>query len=182
LNNEGTANRMEKFQKYFRKYREYAFIGSLIIVIYFTSFYHYLLFHSIIEFIGILMTFAIFIVFWNSRAAIDNQFFTLLGLSFFFMGVIGLLHTLSYKGLGIFLEYDANLPTQLWIAGRFLQSITLFLSILLLGKKFNTFVVWLVLGVVTLTLITLAFTGYFPDCYIEGSGLTTFKIISEFVI
>ncbi len=51
-----------------------------------------------------------------------------------------------------------------------------------IGKKLNVSVVWLVLGAVTVALITLAFTGYFPDCYIEGYGLTTFKIVSEFVI
>lgn len=109
LNNKDTVNRMEKFLKNFRKYREYVFMVSLTIVIYFTSFYHYLLFHSIIELIGIMMTFTIFLVFWNSREAIDNQFFTLLGLSFLFMGVIDMLHTLAYKGMDIFLGYDANL-------------------------------------------------------------------------
>ncbi len=132
--------------------------------------------------IGIMMTFTIFIVFWNSRKAIDNQFFTLLGISFLFMGVIDLLHTLAYKNMNIFLGYDANLPTQLWIAGRAFQAVALLLSVLFIGKKLSTSVVWVVLAVVTSALLTLAFTGYFPDCYIEGSGLTTFKIVSEFVI
>jgi signal transduction histidine kinase len=183
LNNDSTANRREKFQKYFRKYREYVFIGFLIIAIYFTSFYdNFLLFHNIIEMIGIMITFTIFIVFWNSRKAIDNQFFTLLGISFLFMGVIDLLHTLAYKNMNIFLGYDANLPTQLWIAGRAFQAVALLLSVLFIGKKLNTSHVWVVLAVVTSALLTLAFTGYFPDCYIEGSGLTTFKIVSEFVI
>lgn len=31
-------------------------------------------------------------------------------------------------------------------------------------------------------MIMLVFTGLFPDCYIEGSGLTQFKIISEYAI
>ncbi|MCK4973123.1 MAG: hypothetical protein KAS52_07355, partial [Candidatus Heimdallarchaeota archaeon] len=154
----------------------------LTISIYFTSFYHYLLFHNIIELIGIMMTLAIFLVFWNSRKAIDNQFFTLLGLSFFFIGVIDLIHTLSYKGMNIFLGYDANLPTQLWVAGRAFQAITLLLSVLFIGKKLNVSAVWIVLGAVTAALLTLVFTGYFPDCYSEHYGLTTFKIVSEFVI
>ncbi len=183
MNNDGTTNITERFQKNFRRYREYIFICSLIIIIYLTSFYdNYLLFHSVIELVGIMMTLTIFLVFWNTRKAIDNQFFTLLGLSFFFMGIIDLLHTLSYKGMNIFIGYDANLPTQLWIAGRAFQAMTLFLSVLFIGRKLNISVVWIVLGVVTAVLLTLAFTGHFPDCYIEGTGLTTFKIISEFII
>ncbi len=170
------------FQDKFHKYGEYIYIGILTLIIYFTSFHSFLLFHSVIELIGILLTFTIFLVFWNSRKAIDNNFFTFLAISFLFVGIIDLLHTLSYKGMNIFLEYDANLPTQLWIAGRFLQSITLFLSVLLVGRKFNNSFVWLILGTVTVVLLTLCFTGYFPDCYIEGSGLTTFKIVSEIVI
>ncbi|MCK5409755.1 MAG: hypothetical protein KAJ30_05765, partial [Candidatus Heimdallarchaeota archaeon] len=183
MNNEETVHRREKFQKNFRKYREYVFIGFLIIGVYLTSFYNnYLLFHSIIELIGIMMTLTIFLVFWNSRKAIDNQFFTLLGLSFFFMGIIDLLHTLSFNGMNIFFGYDGNLPTQLWIVGRAFQAVTLLLSVLFIGKKLNISVVWIVLVAVTVALLTLAFTGYFPDCYIEGTGLTTFKIVSEFVI
>jgi hypothetical protein len=31
---------------------------------------------------------------------------------------LDLIHTLAYKGMGVFPGFDANLPTQLWIAAR----------------------------------------------------------------
>ena len=33
-----------------------------------------------------------------------------------------------------------------------------------------------------IVLVTIVYSGYFPDCFIEGKGLTPFKIGSEYVI
>ncbi|MBY9001776.1 MAG: hypothetical protein KGD64_12735 [Candidatus Heimdallarchaeota archaeon] len=176
------TNRWNKYLVKARNYREYAFFGALTLAIYFTSFYHNLLFHSLIELIGFMITYAIFLVFWNSKDAIDNQFFTLLGISFFFIGAIDLLHTLTYEGMGIFTGFDYNLSTQLWIVGRSLQAVTLLLAVLLMEIKMRPYVVMLILGTITISLLALVFTGNFPVCYIAGYGLTTFKKVAEIII
>ena len=99
------------------------------------------------------------------------------------MAGIGLVHTLAYKGMGIFIGYDANLPTQLWIASRYLLAGTLLAAPLLLRKNPAPWRVFAAFAAVTGALLLSIFVyPVFPDCYIEGSGLTPFKIASEYVI
>ncbi|MCJ7493093.1 MAG: PAS domain S-box protein, partial [Deltaproteobacteria bacterium] len=90
---------------------------------------------------------------------------------------------LAYKGMGVFSGYDANLPTQLWIAARYLQSISLLLAPLWIGRKLKINSMLLAYGaVIALLLLALFPWQIFPDCFMEGRGLTPFKKISEYII
>ncbi|NVM46240.1 MAG: PAS domain S-box protein [Candidatus Lokiarchaeota archaeon] len=146
------------------------------------STYSYLLFHSVIEVISIVISGGIFFIGWNSRKYMNSSFFLIIGISFLFISVIDLLHTLTYSGMGILLEFDANLPTQLWVAARYWQSISYLLALFAINKKINA--TYLMVGeliIITVLLITI-FYGIFPTSYIVGIGLTPFKIISEYII
>ena len=61
-----------------------------------------------------------------------------LGIAFFFVAGLDLLHALAYKGTGIFLGADTDLPTQLWIAARYLESVTLLVAPRFLGRRFSS--------------------------------------------
>ena len=154
----------------------------LLLGIYLTSFYSYLLFHTLAELISIIIACGIFVIAWNSRKNIDNSFILVVGISFLYVGIIDLVHTLAYSGMNIFVGYNTNLPTQLWIAARYLQAISFLFGALVVNKKVNPR--YLIVGytVITILLVSLIFGGLFPMCYIEGSGLTPFKIISEYII
>lgn len=90
---------------------------------------------------------------------------------------------LSYKGMGDFPEYTANMPTQLWIAARYFESIAFLLAILLMKKNIKySRVFWVAMVVVALLLGSILYFGIFPACFIEGVGLTSFKIYSEYII
>ncbi|TAJ45409.1 MASE3 domain-containing protein [Methanofollis fontis] len=147
-----------------------------------TSLYSYLLFHTLAELFSILIAGAIFIIAWNSRAYIDNTYLLFIGVAYLFIGGIDLVHTLAYAGMNIFVGYDANLPTQLWIAARYLESVTLVTAALLFGRWVRPGIEFLVYAAVSLLLLVLIFAGLFPDCYIVGSGLTPFKVGSEYLI
>jgi hypothetical protein len=162
-----------------------AFIGAtsaLVLGLYASSHYSYLLFHSLVEVITIALAFALFILTWNARRYLENNYLRVLGYGYGFIALIDLVHTLAYKGMGVFTGFDANLPTQLWIAARYLQASTLIAAILLLGRKLDDRAVFAAFMVATPMLLALVFAGYFPDCFIEGRGLTTFKIYSEYLI
>jgi membrane-associated sensor protein len=161
-----------------------AVLGILIILgLYFTSLYSYLLFHSITEIISIIVACGIFIIAWNSKKFLDNKFLLFIGVAYLFIGGLDLLHTLAYKGMGVFQGYDANLPTQLWIAARYLQSISLFIAPLFLSRRWiNVDYIFLVYSFVTALVLMTIFWNIFPVCYLEGIGLTTFKRVSEYVI
>jgi hypothetical protein len=77
---------------------------------------NYLLFHSVVEVAGIAVAFAIFLLVWNTRAVLPDSFFLLLGISFLYIGSLDLVHTVAYKGMGVFPGDSADPPTQIWIA------------------------------------------------------------------
>jgi len=159
-------------------------IGFLLLIgLYLTSLYSYNLFHSLAELFSIVVAAGIFMVAWNSRKFSNSDYFLYIGIAYLFIGGMDLLHTLAYKGMGVFSGYDANLPTQLWIAGRYLEGIALFISPFVLGKKLRSRYVFTgFLAAFSILLVSIFYLGVFPDAFIEGSGLTPFKRVSEFVV
>jgi len=161
-----------------------ALFGAIIFTgLYFSSLYSYLLFHSIAEIFSILVAFGIFVVAWNARRLLDNSYFIFIGIAFLFVGLLDLAHTLAYSGMGVFPEYGTNLATQLWVGARYMQALSLLIAPLLIGRRLR--VNWLLLGysvVTALLVVSIFYWRNFPVCFIEGTGLTSFKIISEYVI
>ncbi|MHA2180531.1 MAG: MASE3 domain-containing protein [Promethearchaeota archaeon] len=161
---------------------EFSFLFLGLVLISLTSIYDYLLFHSIAEVFSIVIAGGVFLVGWNSRKYMKNSFFLILGVSSLFIGVIDLIHTLSYTGMGIFTDFDTNLPTSLWIAARYLQAGSFLFAAFLIKRSIKSYYLGVIyLGIIHI-LLGLIFFGLFPVCYIEGEGLTTFKIISEYII
>jgi len=148
--------------------------------LYLSSLYSYLLFHSLSEIFSIVIAWSIFMIAWNSRQYLDHKYFLFLGIAYFFVGSLDLVHTLAYTGMGVFHGYDSNLPTQLWVSARFIESISLF-SAPFFFKRNIKFVFWIYAAIFVIFLF-LIFSHVFPDCFIEGTGLTLFKKISEYVI
>jgi len=159
-------------------------VGALVFAaLYFSSWYNYLLFHSIAEVFSILVAFSIFIIAWNARRFLDNSYFIFIGIAFLFVGAVDLAHTLVYPGMGVLPGYGTNEAAQLWLGARYLQSLSLLLAPLFISRRLR--VNWLMVGygvVTALLLVSVFYWRNFPVCFVEGAGLTPFKIISEYVI
>lgn len=154
-----------------------------IIIIYFISGDNYLLFHSIAEIFSIIISFGIFLFVWSSRFNIDNNYFMIIGISFLFIGTLDTLHTFAYQGINIIPGNTANLPTQLWISARYMQSISFLIAPFFISKKIRNKTIVIVYTIITiLLLLTIFYWKSFPDCFIEGKGLNDFKKISEYII
>jgi signal transduction histidine kinase len=151
--------------------------------LYLTSFYSYLLFHSIVELFSVAIAWGVFALAWNSRRLIRNNYLLLLGIAYLFVGNLDLLHTLAYKGMHVFPGYGANLPTQLWIASRYLESLSFLIAPFFLDRALNPrTALGAYLLCFTLILLSIFAWPIFPACYVEGQGLTTFKVVSEYII
>jgi PAS domain S-box-containing protein len=160
-----------------------ALVWILVLVgLYGVSLYNYNLFHCLAEFFSIIIAATLFLVAWNSRQIIDNNYLLLLGIGYLFVGGLDLLHTLSYKGMGVFIGYGANLPTQLWIGARYLEAVTLLLAPLFFHRRLNPYLALGSFALATVLFLLAVFGGVFPSCFIEGTGLTTFKVVSEYAI
>jgi hypothetical protein len=116
------------------------------------------------------------------REHTKDNFLMIIGIGSLFIGIFDCLHMLAYKGMPIFNGFDADLPTQLWIIARFFQVGSIVLAISFSNRKVNTklyFSLYIIASIIFL-LLTFVFKN-FPNCFIEGSGLTPFKIYTEIV-
>ncbi len=142
----------------------------------------YLLFHSLAELFSVLVAWGMFILAWNSRRLLTHGFFLFLGVAFLTVGAFDLLHLLAYKGMGVFPGATADLPTQLWIAARGLEAVSLVVAPLFLTRRVSALRLLSAYGLITALLLFMVFGGWFPACFVEGQGLTVFKITSEYLI
>lgn len=164
----------------------YTAILQLIIVfigLFALSRVNYLLFHALSEIFSILVAGTIFALTWNARRFLNNGFLLFIGIAYAFIGGIDLTHTLAYQGMGVFVDGDANVPTQLWIAARYLQAVSFLFAFVYLRRPLRPEWVFVLYGgIVGLILLSIFRWQNFPTAYIEGSGLTGFKIVSEYII
>ncbi len=165
------------------------FINSSLLIaglvcLYFTSWFHYLLFHSLAEIFSIIVAGTIFVIAINSHTYGANRYLLFIGIGYLFVGFLDLMHTLSYRGMNIFTDYNYY-ANQVWIATRYLESLTLLTGLVLLKypKWFRTSpTIWLFIVITTFIILSIFFWKTFPICFIEGVGLTPFKKISEYII
>ena len=160
------------------------FSGFLVLLgLYLISLDNYLLFHGVVEVFSIVVACCIFVLAWNVRRTLGNGYLMVLGVAYLFVAGLDFLHTLAYKGMGVFPEASTNLPTQLWIAARYLESVSFLIAPLFIKGGFHYrrfFVVFALLF--SFSILSIFYWKIFPDCFIEGTGLTVFKKASEYMI
>ena len=157
---------------------------AILVPLFPLSQHNYLLFHTILEMLSVGVAITIFSIGWNTRTFARSN--PLLIIACTFLGVAGfdLLHTLAYKGMGVFPAWSSNPPTQFWIAARYFQGVGLLAAALMVGRNKPLPAIPLLAGfLLTGTLLTASIVlGWFPDCFLIDQGLTSFKIASEFFV
>ena len=156
--------------------------GGVLLGLYAARRYNYLLFHSLAEIFSVVVACSIFLVAWNARRSQDDHYFLFVGIAYLFAGVVDLVHMLGYKGMGVFPGYDANLPTQLWIGARYLQAVSLLIAPRFAGRSLDPKAALAGYAVAVSLFFASVFSGLFPDCFLPGTGLTPFKVYSEYAI
>lgn len=159
-------------------------LGAVLVVVglYFSRRYSYTLYHSLIEIFTIVVAVGVFMIAWNSRRVLDNNYLLFIGIAYLFIAGIDIAHTLAYKGVGVFPNHGADLPTQLWISARYLQAITLVIAPFFLGRRMKTGLVFVgYAAAATLVFLSIFQWHICPACFV-GTGLTRFMEISEYVI
>ena len=158
-------------------------LSLLLAGLYIISLYNYLLFHSLVEMFTIVVAAGIFMVAWNARRYLNNNYLLFVGIAAVFIAFLDVFDTLAYQGMGVFADRTANTATQLWLAGQYLQAASLLIAPFFIGRKLNISLQIVAYLLVTGLLLGAIFTWhFFPVAYVEGSGLTAFKKDSEYLI
>lgn len=156
------------------------FIVSTVLI--FLSFSNFLLFHTLAEFFAITIAILTSVVAWNMYPFTRNNYLMYIGSGYFWIGVLDLLHTMAYKGMNVIPGSGANMAVQFWIGTRYLEALLLLSAPWFLTHSFNRIRYFIIFGVISFLIISLVYAGYFPEGFIPGTGLTSFKIVSEYVI
>ena len=176
---------MNTLQAWLKKYYRTLAAVTLLVFIFLVSIaQNYLLFHTLVELFSIIVAFAVFTVTWNSRKMLDSNYLYFQGIAYLFIGVLDLLHTITFKGMNI-IDDQIYYSNQFWVATRFLEATALVVGFTFIHRKRRinvdvTFISYLV--VTTLIICSILVWENFPICFIDGVGQTAFKIYAEYTI
>ena len=139
--------------------------------------------HSVVEMFAVVVAMLVFVTGYRSILAARRGAVVVLGVAFFGVGLLDLLHTLSYSGMP-----DAMTPNSpqksiiFWLAGRMLAAAALLVYALLptmpdvsLWKK-RLALVTMLAAVAALGYVGLLWPDRMPALFIPGQGLTPLKI------
>ncbi len=155
---------------------------AVIVGLYILSRFNYPLFHSLADGATVFIAIGVFVVVWNRRHLLDNYFYLFVGVAFLFFAFWDALHLLGNRGMGVFPQYG-NLGPTLYIVSRYFLSFSLVIAPLFIKRKLNTTVTFAAYALVTvILLLSIFYWQNFPVTYIEGVGLTSFKVISDYLI
>lgn len=151
--------------------------------------YAYVPLHTFLETISILASMMIFSVCWTVNIKERERNFLILASVFFGVGLIDFLHVLSFEGMPDFVTSSGREKgIMFWLAARILSSAGLLIIAVLPWKPLlNRRTRWIILGIVLVVVFIVAWIGLWhfdlmPRTFIEGIGLTRFKIYTEYFI
>ncbi|MEW6382227.1 MAG: PAS domain S-box protein [bacterium] len=135
--------------------------------------------HILVEIFGMIVASGIFMFAWSSRRFQDNNYFLFVGIAYLFVAGMDLVHTLVYQSV-VFRGISLNLAVQFRVAARYIESVSLLIAPLFIGRKLKNRLVFLGYFLTASLLVVAIFPGrIFPACFIDGAGLTLFNTISE---
>jgi sigma-B regulation protein RsbU (phosphoserine phosphatase) len=163
------------------------FSGGVFYQVYIAD--HYLVFHTIIEFAGIIMHAAAFLLVYYVGENNKRLRMKIIATVLLFVALIDFWHTFSYDGMpGLLIDSSAQSATAFWIVGRMGFSIGILASSLTSVDKEVKKTVRLRMTIPPIALAAFfliyisLFPSYFPTMFVEGQGLTMTKQVLEYVV
>jgi uncharacterized membrane protein SirB2 len=145
------------------------FFLSVVIFLYYISTLDYLVFHTFAEILSVGISLAIFIIMYNAAGIVSNNYLKIIGMAYFFIAILDILHTLSYEGMILF-DLEHYYANQVWIATRFFEAAVMTCGFYFISKNkvksVNEKLLIFIYSVITLIIIlTIYYWGVFPKCY-----------------
>ncbi len=158
-------------------------LALTLVVMVLVSTYNYALFHTLVELYCVIIAVAVFIVMFHTRRLLYVDYLLFVGIGFLFFAALGVPHALGYKGVNLFVGFDNDLPTQAFIAQRFLLASTFLIAPLFLKRRLWLKTTFAGFAAVTgVALLSLLVWDNFPHMFVEGMGLTPAKKMLELVL
>jgi PAS domain S-box-containing protein len=147
---------------------------------------YYRPFHIVVEVFCSFIALGVFIIAVNSYEISQSIPFFFLGVAYGIAGGFNIIHIIASNGMGFFQGDTTNLSMIFSIIPRFITAVSILISCRLFYKPYKIvkpFVIVFGFSVLSAAIcMSVFFYDKFPACYVQGHGLTTFKIITEYVI
>lgn len=150
---------------------------------------HALLWHQVLELVAVIIAALIFVVAWASQAQTGKRVYAWLACGFLAVGLLDFSHALAFPGMPDFVTANTTEKTiAFWLAARYVSALVLLYAVAALRQKNepparpllrHSLLLSTVFLVAAFHVVVLAFPQVLPRTYIEGSGLTAFKVWAE---
>ncbi len=149
----------------------------------------FIVLHSIMEAISIIIAFMSFGITFHSRKLAKNSQNLFLGVAFLCIGLIDVFHALSYDGMPSFITPNTvDKATQLWMLARLVGAAAFLAAAFIrpdrpgrILKPFPLLTAGLAIPVAVLYFVVIH-PGHLPAMFVPGEGLTPLKINLEYAI
>lgn len=148
----------------------------------------HLFLHTAIELFCVAISFTLFIVQMGTIERNQNTRTVILAATFFAVGFFDLLHTMSFKGMPDFVTKSGMDKTiYFWLLARSILAFSFFSMAIMPTLTISKSTLYKVFGttlgvIISCTLYVLFYQETLPKMFVDGYGLTTNKIIMEFLI
>lgn len=149
---------------------------------------NYVSFHAILEFSSIFISFMIVLFSWRALGRNKSAKLLILLFAFLTVGIVDMLHTLSFKGMPYFLtESSVGKATCFWVFARMVEAVLMLTVLVMPDKRVRRD--WrkpVLLACILLTSAIMAIVFIFeksmPVLVVEGQGTTSLKNGLEYFI
>jgi len=170
-------------------------MAGILVVKWFPQFYAvfpvpvYLTLHTIIEFVGVVVGTAVFIVAWYNFQHTRSLRELIICLTFLTVGIISFAHALSYNGMpDFFTRNSVNKASTYWIFGRLTRALGIAAAVFakpIVLKRVRLealrYLVPTVIVVVAAQILIALDLGVLPPMYVAGIGQTDLKVVLEYI-
>lgn len=163
------------------KYKAFLDLGLLLGVLAYISFYNYVFFHSLADTFTAVVASGVFMVVWNARQYLNNNFYLFISSAYLFVGILNLLHVFSY--VGNFWAAGPELSHQLWLASMLLLGGSFLVAIIFKGRELRPRLLFLIyLAVFFIIVMSILQWRMFPDLFDAAGKATAFKLGFDLVV
>lgn len=149
---------------------------------------NYIAIHTILEFFSIAVSFLIFSYGWKAFGLSKSRRILMLSLLFFIVGVLDLLHTMTFKGMPFFItESSIAKATWLWVSARIAESLMMVLVLVMPDRQLEREPRRICLALCTAIISVVMFVVFrfeqsLPLLVVEGQGTTFLKNLIEYSV
>ncbi|NOR57450.1 MAG: EAL domain-containing protein, partial [Sulfurimonas sp.] len=142
---------------------------------------HYLVFHSFAEYFAIFVSLSITLVTYYTYAFTKNRYLLYIGLGYFWIAFLDIMHTQTYMGMNLYNVDNTNISTTFWIFARIFEASILLTAPFMRYVKYAQYQLFFLFGMISTVLIVIAMNAPLT-LFVAGEGLTSLKISLEYLV